>query len=105
MCIRDRGRMADEQETDSSALGFREPPLEITRACLSYMGRIMELRKWVFSRTGIDLFKSDEIFEVALLATEVRNLIAHNDCMANETIMDRIGESSSKLDISELGKV
>jgi hypothetical protein len=66
---------------------------------------LSELRKWVLQRTGIDLFKSDEIFEMALLGSEVRNLIAHNDCVANETIIKRVGERSSKLDISDSGKV
>lgn len=66
---------------------------------------LSELRKWILRRTGLELFRSDEIFDVALLATEIRNLIAHNDCMANEIIMNRIGERSANLDISELGKV
>lgn len=66
---------------------------------------LSELRKWILRRTGLELFRSDEIFDVALLAIEIRNLIAHNDCMANEIIMNRIGELSANLDISELGKV
>ncbi|HWK88148.1 MAG TPA: hypothetical protein VNQ34_11665 [Xanthobacteraceae bacterium] len=66
---------------------------------------LVELRKWILERIGIDLFKNEEIFDVVLLATEVRNLISHNDCRANEILAKRIGERTSMLDISEMGKV
>jgi hypothetical protein len=66
---------------------------------------LTELRRWVKRRTGIDLFVNEDTFEIALLATEVRNIIAHNDCTANDTIRARIGDRMGKLDISEQGKV
>lgn len=66
---------------------------------------LSELRKWILGRTGINLFKNENIFETALLASEVRNLIAHNDCKANDIIRKRIGNHSTQLDISENGKV
>jgi len=66
---------------------------------------LSELRKWIKNRTGLELFKSDEVFDAALLATEVRNLIAHNDCKTNDVIEKRIGERIEKLEISDIGKV
>lgn len=49
---------------------------------LSYKS-LADLRKFVQSRTGIDLFPDEEAFEMTILASEIRNLIAHNDCRAN----------------------
>jgi hypothetical protein len=49
-----------------------------------------ELRKYIQSRTGIDLFKTDEGFNTVILASEVRNLIAHNDCRVNDIFLRRI---------------
>lgn len=66
---------------------------------------LKELNQWIIDRTGLTLFKNDDIFDLAMLATEVRNLIAHNDCMNNDVIMKRLGDNFSGLKISELGKV
>lgn len=64
-----------------------------------------ELQKWILERTGVDLFLNNDVFGTALLATEVRNLIAHNDCKINHVAMERLGERYSMLEISEMGKV
>jgi hypothetical protein len=51
-----------------------------------------ELRKYILSRTGIDLFKNEETLKTVILASEVRNLIAHNDCRVNDIFLRRIAE-------------
>jgi hypothetical protein len=67
---------------------------------------LLDLRKYIASRTGIDLFKSEEIFETVLLASEVRNLIAHNDCRVNDVFKHKVSALAvkSELSISESGK-
>ncbi|MBM7850961.1 hypothetical protein JOD31_001186 [Methylopila capsulata] len=71
---------------------------------LSYKS-LGELRKFIQSRTGIDLFHNDASFEMTVLASEVRNLIAHNDCVVNDIFRARIKRVSSQLDVSETGRV
>lgn len=66
---------------------------------------LSQLREWIEKKTGLDLFRSEETFETVLFATEIRNLIAHNDCQANDTMRKRLGDRSEKLDISDHGKV
>ncbi len=66
---------------------------------------LTELRKWILDRTGLDLFLNEEAFDAGLLATEVRNLIAHNDCKSNNVAKGRLGERYSSLEISDFGKV
>jgi hypothetical protein len=51
-----------------------------------------ELRKYILSRTGIELFKNEEVLNTVVLASEVRNLIAHNDCRVNDIFRRRIAE-------------
>jgi hypothetical protein len=51
---------------------------------------LSDLRKYIQSRTGIDLFASDEAYNMVVLASEVRNLIAHNDCRVNDIFCRRI---------------
>lgn len=71
---------------------------------LSYKS-LAELRKFVKSRTGIDLFQNDAAFEMTILASEVRNLIAHNDCVVNDLFKSRIKGVSIQLDVSDTGRV
>lgn len=51
---------------------------------------LAELRKYIQSRTGVDLFGDEKRYEIVLLASEIRNLIAHNDCRPNEIFEKRI---------------
>lgn len=71
---------------------------------LSYKS-LAELRKFIQSRTGIDLFQNDAAFEMTILASEVRNLIAHNDCVVNDLFKSRIKGVSIQLDVSDTGRV
>lgn len=48
------------------------------------------LRQYVLASTGIELFESEDLFETINLATELRNLIAHNDCRVNKIFQKRI---------------
>jgi hypothetical protein len=68
---------------------------------LGYKG-LYELNKYIETRTGLKLFKSDDIFNEVLLATEIRNLIAHNDCRKNERFASRLAPNViATLTISE----
>jgi len=71
---------------------------------LSYKS-LSELRKFVQSRTGIDLFQNEAIFETTILASELRNLIAHNDCVVNDLFKSRIKSISMELETSSTGRV
>ena len=71
---------------------------------LSYKS-LFELRKFVVSRTGIDLFESEEFFQTVLLASEVRNLIAHNDCVVNDVFKAKTKGLEVPLARSERGRV
>jgi hypothetical protein len=66
---------------------------------------ISELQKYVKTRLDLDLFKSPEEFETFLLASEVRNLIAHNDCEVSQQFGRRTKDIVNPLEVSEHGKV
>jgi hypothetical protein len=68
---------------------------------------LSELRKYIKTRTGLDLFGSDEAYDDVLLASEVRNLIAHSDCRVNEIFRKRIKDMPRPADIEipEEGKI
>ena len=66
---------------------------------------LSELRKFIHSRTGIDIFPSEEAFETTIVASEVRNLIAHNDCVANEIFASRTRKIAVPLGFSSTGRV
>lgn len=66
---------------------------------------LSELRKFILSRTGIDIFPTAEAFETTIVASEVRNLIAHNDCVANDIFRSRTKDVSVPLEISSTGQV
>jgi|LNFM01.2.fsa_nt_gb hypothetical protein len=65
---------------------------------------LSELRKFIESRTGIDLFPSPEAFQITAIASEVRNLIAHNDCRVNDLFRARMKGLSVPLEISGTGR-
>jgi hypothetical protein len=71
---------------------------------LSYKS-LGELRKFVVGRTGVDLFPSPATFEMATLASEVRNLIAHNDCVVNDLFNLRVKGLSNHLEVSDSGRL
>jgi hypothetical protein len=67
---------------------------------------LSELRKYIQTRTGIDLYGSEKTYETVLLASEVRNLIAHNDCRLNEIFEKRVPEHIRKsVSTYPMGKV
>ena len=66
---------------------------------------LSELQKFLKTRVGLDLFRSQEIYEMVLLASEVRNLIAHNDCKVSQQFEQRIKDITNPLKIDEHAKV
>lgn len=71
---------------------------------LSYKS-LGELRKFIQSRTGIDLFPSQAAYEMTVLASEIRNLIAHNDCIVNDVFKARTKGINLELEISSTGRI
>lgn len=65
---------------------------------------LSELRDYIESRTGIDLFPKKEIYERVVIASEIRNLIAHNNCMANEQFFRRTKGLSETVQFRANGK-
>jgi hypothetical protein len=65
---------------------------------------LSDLGKFIESRTGINLFATPYVFRTVLLASEVRNLIAHNDCLVNDVFRRRVGDALPADNISEAGK-
>jgi len=66
---------------------------------------LSDLRKYISTRTGLELFKTEDIFATVLIATEVRNLIAHNDCRVNDVFQRRIkGYAKEEFPVSEMKK-
>lgn len=66
---------------------------------------LSDLRKFIESRTGIDLFPTKEAFELTILASEVRNLIAHNDCMINHLFIKRTKGLKISAQVSDTGRI
>ena len=71
---------------------------------LSYSS-LSDLRQFILSRTKIDLFPTPEAFAMVLIASEVRNLIAHNDCRVNEVFRRKTAGVPSDLEIPESGRI
>lgn len=63
------------------------------------------LRKFIVSRTDIDLFPNAEAFEMTVIASEVRNLIAHNDCLINDLFKERTKGLAMPLEVSGTGRI
>jgi hypothetical protein len=51
---------------------------------------LSELRAYFKISTGVELFERETDFEAVVLATQLRNLIAHNDCRINELFLKRV---------------
>lgn len=66
---------------------------------------LSELRKFITDRTGIDLFPTQEAFDRTILASEIRNLIAHNDCMINELFRKRTKGITETYEVSSIGRI
>ena len=66
---------------------------------------LSDLRRFIESRTGIDIFPSKEAFEMVIIASEVRNLIAHNDCVQNDLFRTRTKGIDMPLDVSDTGRI
>lgn len=66
---------------------------------------LSELQKFLKTSVGLDLFRSKEIYEMVLLASEVRNLIAHNDCKVSQQFKRRTKDIANPLKINEHSKV
>lgn len=71
---------------------------------LSYLP-LTALQKFFKERTNIDIFSSREIYETVVVAAEVRNLIAHNDCRINKQFEIRTRGIPNPLKVSASGKV
>lgn len=66
---------------------------------------LVDLRKFIQSRTGIDLFPSEAAYQMTILASEIRNLIAHNDCIINDVFKARTKGIDMPLEISSTGRI
>lgn len=66
---------------------------------------LSDLRKFIENRTGLDLFPTQEAYELTVLASEVRNLIAHNDCMINDLFKKRTRGLQVEVEVSSTGRV
>ncbi len=71
---------------------------------LSYQP-LSELRQYISSRTSIELFPDENLFDTTLLATQIRNVIAHNERRVNELFRQRAGSRVERLTLSATGKV
>lgn len=65
---------------------------------------LSELSKFIESRTGIALFVTPDIYSTVLLASEVRNLVAHNDCVVNDIFRRRVGDALPASAVDASGK-
>ncbi|MEY9185337.1 hypothetical protein ABIG06_006836 [Bradyrhizobium sp. USDA 326] len=70
---------------------------------LSYSS-LSDVRAFIKERTKIDLYRSEDQFKLVQLASEVRNLIAHNDCKINDVFLRRTGATTADLPLRESGK-
>lgn len=66
---------------------------------------LSDLNDYIASKTGVKLFKTSAIYDTALVASEVRNLIAHNDCRVNDIFKRKIAKAKINLEISDSEKV
>ena len=63
------------------------------------------LVEYIDDELGLELFGSKEAYHTVLVATEVRNLIAHNDCCVNETFERRTRGVSVEIEPTSDGKL
>ncbi|MFO0408215.1 MAG: hypothetical protein ACK50Q_17765 [Labrys sp. (in: a-proteobacteria)] len=71
---------------------------------LSYKS-LDDLSKYIKNTTGLDLFENEEIYYTILLASEIRNLIAHNDCKVNERFLSKTKTIQEQIGVSDHGKI
>lgn len=64
-----------------------------------------DLDEFMKVHTGISLFQSNQARHSAILATEVRNLVAHNDCTMNEIFRQRTLDVPQDFELSPRGKI
>ena len=71
---------------------------------LSYKS-LSDLRSFIKSRTGIELFQSEAAYEMTVISSEIRNLIAHNDCIVNDVFKARTKGIAMSLEVSDTGRI
>jgi hypothetical protein len=64
---------------------------------------LTELEEYISTRVDIPLFKDDATRGMAILATEVRNLVAHNDCKVNEHFHRRTAKIAHTCPVDKSG--
>jgi hypothetical protein len=64
-----------------------------------------ELKKYIQERTGIDIFPDKQSFDTILMASEIRNLIAHNDCIKSELFEKRTKDIHLPLEVSSSDRI
>lgn len=71
---------------------------------LSYKS-LDDIAKYIESITGEKLFKDKQHKRIAILAHEIRNLIAHNDCVINERFLSRLKGMPDEVEARQDGKL
>lgn len=71
---------------------------------LSYKS-LADLRSFISKRTGIELFQNEAAYEMTVLSSEIRNLIAHNDCVVNDVFKARTKGIDLPLEVSSTGRI
>jgi hypothetical protein len=71
---------------------------------LSYKS-LDDLSRYINATTGINLFENEETYHTILMASEIRNLIAHNDCKVNERFLKKTKKIKEEIKISDNGKI
>ncbi len=96
--------MSERPIAASTALelgSFEQIVLHLTERKLHDLsfGALSERRAYFSKNIGIELFSSDKAYEMVLLAIEVRNVIAHNDCKVSERFSERTRDIEVPLEI------
>jgi len=66
---------------------------------------LRDLVKYIKGRTNIDLFENQKFFEQYQVASEIRNLIAHNDCSENKLFSRRMSGVDHGIQIGLTGRL
>lgn len=103
--------LKSEQQLDAATIveagSYDEVLLKLVERKVHELGYkpLSNLRRYVSKGTGIDLFANDAMYETVLVASEVRNLIAHNDCIVNAHFEARTAGVKVELERSRDGKL
>lgn len=103
--------LKSEQQLDATTIieagSYDEVLLKLVERKVHELGYkpLLNLRKYVSKGTGIDLFANDEMYEAVLVASEVRNLIAHNNCIVNALFKARTAGVKVELERSQNGEL